>query len=168
MIPMWFRNPPIPLNSGLIGSQRPPRRVRHSNHHPSIAELGTIRTMSGEGAGSHRRVMREDLKRPPGNIRRPAGLKIACFRNGPVRPGYGRLASASERRESKVRFHQRNKQVVAGRTLFIPFQLPLSLMRVSFALKFVTRIISWQSHFENKSRSAVYAGTKESNQPCST
>jgi hypothetical protein len=59
------------------------------------------------------------------------GLKIACFRNGPVRPGYGRLALASEGRESKLLFHQRNKQIVAGRTLFIPFQLPLSPMRVS-------------------------------------
>ena len=68
----------------------------------------------------------EGLKRPPGNIRRPTGLKIACFRNGPVRPGYGRLALASEGVESKLLFHQRNKQIVAGRTLFIPFQLPLS------------------------------------------
>jgi len=63
-----------------------------------------------------RRVNWKELKRPPGNIRRPTGLKIACFGNGPVRPGYGRLASASEGHESKLLFHQRNKQVVAVRT----------------------------------------------------
>jgi hypothetical protein len=60
--------------------------------------------------------MRENLKRPPGNIRRPPGLKIACFRNDPVRPGYGRLALASEGGESKLLFHRRNKKVVATRT----------------------------------------------------
>jgi hypothetical protein len=61
------------------------------------------------------RVNWKELKRPPGNIRRPTGLKIACFRNGPVRPGYGRLALASEGRESKSLFQQRNKKVVASR-----------------------------------------------------
>jgi len=48
------------------------------------------------------KTARQELKRPPGNIRRPTGLKIACFRNGPVRPGNGRLALASGARRIKT------------------------------------------------------------------
>jgi hypothetical protein len=46
------------------------------------------------------------------------------------RPGRQRLAPASRGRESKMLFHQRNKKAVAGTTLFVPFQLPLSPMHV--------------------------------------
>jgi hypothetical protein len=77
---------------------------------------GCIRMRSVEPAGSRRRVNWKELKRPPGNIRRPPGLEIVCFRNGPVRPGYGRLALASEGREPKLLFDRRNKELVAART----------------------------------------------------
>jgi len=74
------------------------------------------------------------MKRPPGNIRRPPGLKIACFRKMPLSPRFARLALASEGGESKTPFPQRNKKLVAARTQnsgsIVPLQLPLSPMRV--------------------------------------
>src|ERR1700722_12142149 len=60
--------------------------------------------------------MREELKRPPGNIRRPPGSKSLGFEKSPVRPGCRRFALASDRGESKLLFLRRNKQVVAVRT----------------------------------------------------
>ena len=45
----------------------------------------------------------------------PAGLKIDWFETEPS-PGFDRLAPASQGRESKMLFHQRNKKVVAGMT----------------------------------------------------
>ena len=44
------------------------------------------------------------MKRPPGNIRRPPGLKMRAFENSPFRPGYARLASASEGENQKLPF----------------------------------------------------------------
>ena len=45
---------------------------------------------------------REELKRPPGNIQRPPGLKIACFRKCPSATVYARLALVSVGGESKL------------------------------------------------------------------
>jgi len=88
------------------------------------------RVMPGRRSGD-RPIMR--AKRPPGNIQRPAGLKIARFRKRPFRPGHTRLALTSEQGESKLLFRPRNKRLVAARThgprLFVPFQLPLPRMR---------------------------------------
>jgi hypothetical protein len=89
------------------------------------------RVMPGRRSGDCP-IMR--AKRPPGNIQRPAGLKIARFRKRPFRPGHTRLASTSEQGESKLLFRPRNKRIVAARThgprLFVPFQLPLPPMRI--------------------------------------
>jgi cold shock protein len=41
---------------------------------------------------------------------------LLAFENGPVRPGFRRIALASEGGESKLLFRQRNKKVVATRT----------------------------------------------------
>jgi hypothetical protein len=41
---------------------------------------------------------------------------LLAFENGPVRPGFHRIALASEGGESKLLFRQRNKKVVAART----------------------------------------------------
>jgi hypothetical protein len=73
-----------------------------------------IGAMSGEGAGSHRRVMREDLKRPPGNIRRPTGLKMRAFENGPVRPGYAKLALACGARRIKNAVPSKEQKTCCG------------------------------------------------------
>jgi hypothetical protein len=43
------------------------------------------------------------------------GSKLLAFENGPVRPGFRRIALASEGGESKLLFRQRNKKVVAAR-----------------------------------------------------
>ena len=89
------------------------------------------RVMPGRRSGDCP-IMR--AKRPPGNIQRPAGLKIARFRKRPFRPGHTRLASTSEQGESKLLFRPRNKRIVAVRThgprLFVPFQLPVPPMRI--------------------------------------
>ena len=69
-------------------------------------------TMRGEGAGSHRRVMRE-AEKAARQYPAPPGLKISWFRKSPVRPGCRRFALASDRGESKCCSHRRNKQVVA-------------------------------------------------------
>jgi hypothetical protein len=62
------------------------------------------------------------------------GSKLLAFENNPVRPGHTRLASTSERGESKLLFRPRNKRIVAARThgprLFVPFQLPVPPMRI--------------------------------------
>jgi len=62
------------------------------------------------------RVNWKELKRPPGNIRRPTGLKIACFRNGPVRPGYARLAFASGARRIKNAVPSREQRNCGGKS----------------------------------------------------
>jgi hypothetical protein len=41
---------------------------------------------------------------------------LLAFENGPVRPGFRRIALASKGGESKLLFHQRNKEIVAART----------------------------------------------------
>jgi hypothetical protein len=61
------------------------------------------------------------MKRPLGNIRRPPGLKIACFQKCPFAPVMRDLHSQAERGASKLLFHQRNKGVVAARA-HIPYR----------------------------------------------
>ena len=55
-----------------------------------------------------------ELKRPPGNIRRPPGLKISWFRKNPVRPGCRRFALAGDRGESKLLFPSEEQQCCCG------------------------------------------------------
>jgi hypothetical protein len=64
----------------------------------------------------------------------PAGLKIDWFETQPS-PGFDRLAPASQGRESKMLFHQRNKKAVAGMTqnrhrAIIPLRLQPPALRV--------------------------------------
>src|SRR5882757_623909 len=95
-------------------SSRAPHDQTDRDARDHAVSLGASRRGEVRAVGSRRWVRK--LKRPPGNIRRPTKLKIACFRNSPVRPGYGRLALSKEARESKLLFHQRNKKIVAAGT----------------------------------------------------
>jgi hypothetical protein len=80
--------------------------------------------MRGEGANRgppvHAGGLWERMKRPPGNIRRPTGLKIACFRNGPVRPGYGRLALASGAKRIKTAVPAKEQKSCCGEDTIRP------------------------------------------------
>jgi hypothetical protein len=77
----------IDLATGEKPDRNPTRETNGSNRrcdiagsedaHPIYRSLGDPFSRRGEGVGAHRRVVREDLKRPPGNIQRPTGLKIA-------------------------------------------------------------------------------------------
>jgi len=70
-----------------------------------------------------------ELKRPPVMSSGLPGLKLIVYEL--PRPGLHRLALASEGRESKLLFHQRNKNAVAAGThSSVSRQLALSPMRI--------------------------------------
>jgi hypothetical protein len=64
--------------------------------------------------------MTEDLKKAAGQYPAAPGLKILLSKM-PVRPGSATLALASEEGESKLLFHQRNKEAVAARA-HVPYR----------------------------------------------
>jgi hypothetical protein len=113
-----------------------PGRVFKSRQLPSLPYADDRKTKSPEadldrtrhhagasGPGEVRAAGLIYMKWPPGNIRRPPGLKIACFRKCPSAPVILNFALVSRAGESKLLFRQRNKEVVAGRA-HVPYPIP--------------------------------------------
>jgi len=94
----------------------------------------------------------EELKRPPGNIRRPPGLKIACFRKMPVRPGCTKLALPSDGDDSKLLFRSKEQTSRCGwvtqRERYLPRLTPVA--NGGFFLRNAVR---------DRARSHAYAGS---------
>jgi hypothetical protein len=128
------------------GTMAPPRQKNVAGIAARLSERGTVRvaisicwsSVGCRAAKMHRSLWRtirarawvrapgaakltpagraEELKRPPGNIRRPPGLKISWFRKAPSAPGAADLHWLAIMANRNCCSHRRNKQVVAVRT----------------------------------------------------
>jgi uncharacterized protein YneF (UPF0154 family) len=90
--------------------------IEQPHHFPFAFGKSTRSSRNSGGPFVRRRRTEKELKRPPVISNGLPGSKLLALKYGTVRPGVRRLALASEGRESKLLFHQRNKNAVAAGT----------------------------------------------------